>query len=248
MTEPAEDVLRELARLATDLGPALAPPGHIDLLRSVTAVARDLFDAASASIALVDLDEEVLIFTAATGAGAEKIVGTTIPLGTGIAGWVVASGQPILISDVEQDPRFARDVAARTGYVPRSILAMPLEGQHDTLGVLSILDPGESQELRQGGMDLLALLAQQATLAVEQSLVFGALGRVLFRAAGLAVDGTDLRSALEQVAEDTPRPDAQLARLTSHLQVLVHAGQAEQRAAAELLGALAAYVQGRSPQ
>src|SRR5919109_2184184 len=99
MTASAEDVLRELARLATDLGPALAPPGYTELLRSVTAAADGLFDAAAASIALVDEAEEELVFTAATGAGAEEIVGTTIPLGTGIAGWVVASGQPISISD-----------------------------------------------------------------------------------------------------------------------------------------------------
>jgi GAF domain len=47
---------------------------------------------------------------------------------------VLASGQPIELSDVTHDPQFARDVAERTGYVPRSILAMPVEGSQQTLG------------------------------------------------------------------------------------------------------------------
>ncbi len=57
-----------------------------------------------------------------------------------MAGWVLAPGQPIELSDVARDPRFARDVVERTGYVPRSILAMPVEGSQPTLGVLELLD------------------------------------------------------------------------------------------------------------
>jgi hypothetical protein len=70
-----------------------------------------------------------------------------IPAGQGIAGWVLASGQPIELSDVTHDPRFARDVAERTGYVPRSILAMPVEGSQQTLGVLEVLDRGRADGL-----------------------------------------------------------------------------------------------------
>ena len=245
MSARPEDVLRELARLAADLGPALEPPGHAELLRSLTAAARGLFDAAACSIALVDEAGEELVFTAATGAGAEEVLGLRIPLGRGIAGWAVAAGQPIAIGDVARDPRFARDVAEATGYVPRSILAMPLEGQHETLGVMEVLDPGGGRGTGVEDLELLALLARQAALAVEQAQVFGDLGRALFRAAGLAADGSELRAALEQAARDAPRPEAELAELATHLRTLAQAGPAEQRAATRLLGTFAAYVRGR---
>jgi signal transduction protein with GAF and PtsI domain len=142
VSDHVEDVLGELARLAADLGPALAPAGHAELLQAVTQAVRELFSAAACSLALVDPDGEWLEFVAAAGAGAEVVVGMRIPAGRGVAGWVLASGQPIELSDVARDPRFARDVAERTGYVPRSILAMPVEGSQQTLGVLEVLDRG----------------------------------------------------------------------------------------------------------
>jgi hypothetical protein len=254
----ADEILRELGRLAADAGPALVPVGHDELLRSVTATARSLFEAAACSIALVDDSGEALVFTAASGAGADEIVGTSIPVGRGIAGWVAASEQPIAIGDVTRDPRFARDVAEATGYVPRTILAMPLQGTHDVLGVLEVLDPGVVEGDRQTGGGLggglggerglvvLGLLARQAALAVEQAQVFGDFGRALFQAAGRAAEGTELGATLDEVAASAPGPEAAMAELAASLRTLAAAGPAERRAAAALLAALAGYVRGRA--
>jgi signal transduction protein with GAF and PtsI domain len=250
----ADEILRELGRLAADAGPALVPVGHDELLRSVTATARSLFEAAACSIALVDDSGEALVFTAASGAGADEIVGTSIPVGRGIAGWVAASEQPIAIGDVTRDPRFARDVAEATGYVPRSILAMPLQGTHDVLGVLEVLDPGVVDADGENGSGLggerglavLGLLARQAALAVEQAQVFGDFGRALFQAAGRAAEGTELGAALDEVADSAPGPEAAMAELAASLRTLAAAGPAERRAAAALLAALAGYVRGRA--
>jgi GAF domain-containing protein len=77
----------------------------------------------------------------------------------------VSSGQAIVVEDVRQDPRFARDVAETTGYLPSSILAVPLPGGADGLGVLEVLDRTRvdgRDDLRLGG-----LLARQAALAIE---------------------------------------------------------------------------------
>ena len=96
-----------------------------DLTPSVAAV-RALFGAAACSCALVDPDGATLTFVAADGAGAAEIVGVELPVGRGIAGWAVMSGQPIAVRDVRADPRFARDVAESTHYVPECILAAPM--------------------------------------------------------------------------------------------------------------------------
>ena len=134
------EMLQDLARTATDLGPALAPAGHEELLRSITEAAKNIFEAAACSLALLDDAQEELTFYVASGAGAEDVIGMRVPVGQGIAGWVVSSGQPIEIADVTRDPRFARDVAETTGYVPRAILAMPLETERAMLGVIEVLD------------------------------------------------------------------------------------------------------------
>ena len=78
-------------------------------LQAACAATRGLFGAAACSCALA-LDEGAeLEFVAADGAGAENIVGVRLPIGRGIAGFVALSGQPIAITDVANDERFARD-------------------------------------------------------------------------------------------------------------------------------------------
>jgi signal transduction protein with GAF and PtsI domain len=118
-----------------------APEYEESLGRSVEAV-RGLFAAAACSVAVVDDDGETLTFVASDGAGADAIVGMSIPVSRGIAGWAAMSGQPIAVRDVQSDARFARDVAESTDYVPTSILAAPLVSPAgDVLGVTSVLDP-----------------------------------------------------------------------------------------------------------
>ena len=64
-----------------------------------------------------------------------------MPPGQGIVSFVAASGTALVVADVGADPRFARQVAERTGYVPTTILAAPLVGAHDVVGVTEVLDP-----------------------------------------------------------------------------------------------------------
>jgi signal transduction protein with GAF and PtsI domain len=103
---------------------------------------RALFGAAACSVALVDDEGGTLEFVASDGEGAAEIVGVRIPVSRGIAGWAAMSGQPIAVRDVHSDPRFARDVAESTNFVPNAIFAAPiLDAQGEVLGVASVLDP-----------------------------------------------------------------------------------------------------------
>src|SRR5438045_2004792 len=107
-------------------GRALLPSSNDELLQTIVEAAARIFGAAAASIALVDEHAGQIVFRVAYGAGSESVIGMRIAMDQGIAGYVANTGQPIAISNVQTDPRFARDTAERTGYVPKSILAMPL--------------------------------------------------------------------------------------------------------------------------
>ena len=238
-------VLNQAAALAADLGPALQPEGHNELLLSITDAARAIFDAAACSLALLDERRENLTFHVASGEGATDVVGMTVPATQGIAGWVVASGQPISIDEVAQDPRFAHDFAQETGYVPTSILAMPLETEEEVIGVIEVLDRHQGSGRGQDDMGTLSLFARQAALAIENSRIFTDLGRVLFEAVGNAGDG-DLAAALDSVAQSAPQPRAELAGLATSLNVLFRAGDNERDAAARILAEFARYIRLRS--
>src|ERR1700729_4223109 len=114
-----DELLRELGVLATSLGPAIRPAGTDELLRSLTETARQLFGAAACSLALLSEDDSELLYTTAAGEGADDVTGMRISSSHGIAGWVVQSGQPIAISDLNNDPRFSRGLAEQTGSVRR---------------------------------------------------------------------------------------------------------------------------------
>lgn len=240
------DILRQVAQIADDLGPALAPVSHTELLRSITHAAMSLFGAAACSIALLDESKTELVFYVASGAGSENVEGMRIPADKGIAGYVVNSGQPMAIGDVRKDQRFASDVAEDTGYVPNTILAMPLQTEREMLGVISVLDRNTSRAESEDDMQTLDMFAQQAALAIENSMVFTHLGHALFAAVGKAAGGGELREALDQVAEGTTGPRSELAELASHFNVLADVGPEERDAATRLLGEFARYVKARS--
>jgi GAF domain-containing protein len=246
MNEESNDILRELARVAADLGPALAPAGHQELVRSITSAAESIFGAAACSIALLDETTDELVFYVASGTGAEDVVGMRIPSNQGIAGWVVTSGQPIAIEDVRRDARFAADVAESTGYTPTSILAMPLETERRMIGVIEVLDRDTVQRDGRNDLELLGLFAAQAALAIENSRIFTDLGRALFGAAGIAADGSDLDSALRKIADEAPSPNDNLAEIARLFHQLGQSGPEERALAVRLLNELLAYARTRS--
>ncbi|HEY6378275.1 MAG TPA: GAF domain-containing protein [Candidatus Dormibacteraeota bacterium] len=246
MSQRSDRTLRELAALATEVGPALAPVGYEELLLAIIDTARRLFDAAACSLALLDDDADELVFHVASGAGAPDVVGLRIPAGSGIAGWVVSSGQAIAIDDVSRDPRFAADAAQSTGYVPRSILAMPLETERRLLGCIEVLD-------RRGGgapglddMELLSVFARQAALAIEGGRVFSDLGQALLAAvAAAAGHNGELRGALERLAADETTPQRDLVELARLFYELGRLGPEERMAATHLVTELLAYARQR---
>jgi GAF domain-containing protein len=139
------------------------------LLQSIVEVARQVYAAAASSVFMTDPATGELVFAAVSGAGEESLVGTRFPAGTGIAGWVAASCEPVIVDDVTDSGDFARDAATSTGYVPASIMAAPLVADGECVGVLEVLDryhktPVPGREL--DDVELLGLLAMQAALAL----------------------------------------------------------------------------------
>jgi GAF domain-containing protein len=137
------------------------------LLQSVVEVARAIFSAEASSIFLLDEESDELVFEAIAGHGAETLLGQRFPSSTGVAGWVLVTRQPLVIEDVTEDPRFAKDVAETTGYVPKGLMAVPLLHEERALGVLEVLDRPQRTQFSLVEMDLLGMFANQAAIALD---------------------------------------------------------------------------------
>src|SRR5207253_10128350 len=129
-------------------------------------VARAIFGAKAASVFLLDEAADELVFEAVSGEGAGELVGMRFPASTGVAGWTLMTRQPLVIDDLTSDTRFSREAAESTGYVPKSMMAVPLLVEERALGVLSVLDRPAESRLKLSEVDLLGLFANQAAIAL----------------------------------------------------------------------------------
>ena len=167
------------------------------LLRSIVEVARAIFGSKAASIFLLDEETDELVFAAVAGEDDQFLVGRRLSSSTGIAGWVASSRTPLVLEDVQADPRFARDVAEDTGYVPNGLMAVPLLEEERVLGVLQVLDRPQRARFSLQEMELLGLFAGQAAIAV--SLLSTA------RSARAALAGDSRATVVAQIAASLDR-------------------------------------------
>jgi predicted Ser/Thr protein kinase len=138
-----------------------------NLIEAVVRTAAGVFEAAAASIALIDRTTQELVFHAAWGAGAKEIVGVRLPPGVGIAGAVVAAGEGQAIPECRNDPRFAAQIAAGTGYVPYTMVVVPLKREGQTAGVLSVLDRRDGGPYGPNDVSRASLFAELAIAALD---------------------------------------------------------------------------------
>ena len=155
-------------RSAVAAGVLGAEEAHRELLQATVEVARGIFSAKAATVFLYDSETDELVFQAVAGLGADMIVGDRIPSSTGIAGWVLVTRQPLVLEDVTADPRWGgQEIAERTGYAPRGLMAVPLLHEEDPVGVLQVLDRPQQARFSLREMELLGLFANQAAIALD---------------------------------------------------------------------------------
>ncbi len=235
----SSEKLRKLLASLETAGHAILPRTNDELLKSIVEAAAKIFSAAAASILLVNEQENVLEFKVACGASNRDLVGVKFPLDKGIAGYVVMTGQPLAISNVRQDARFSHDFAESTGYVPTSILAMPLRSGDRVIGVMEVLDKINAASFGIQDMELLGMFAHQAAISIEQSqcidnlqdaLVLGMKKIVMGEA---AKDASETLSILEATGEVTNGKE--MLALADLINDVSELGEAERKACLRVL-------------
>ena len=139
------------------------------LLQTVVSEAARITGADSAVLMLLDDDRQHEVLTAAHGFTEAQARQLTFRPGEGIAGWVVESGQPLVIGDTARDERFVPLVSpCRT---VRSMIAVPLKVRNRTIGVLSAgrEAPGSFTDAHRA---LLTFMATSAVMALDNARLY----------------------------------------------------------------------------
>jgi Nif-specific regulatory protein len=188
---PLERHVRELQALY-EIGQALCSVHDLDhLLQLATERVVTLLDIESVSIILLDEERDELYFAKVADdnrIGHEQhpreVRFPRFPARQGIAGWVMHEGQSQIVLDVDQDPRWYREVDVQTGTKTRSIMCAPLRTKDRIIGVLESINKIQGvftiEDVR-----LLEAFANQLALALENARLI-----------------QDLRAAQERLSEE----------------------------------------------
>ena len=122
-----------------EIGAAISSARDVDgLLRLVMDRLTALLGAEASSLFMLDASKQELWSRVLRGSALKEI---RLPLGSGIAGHVVTSGQTLILGDAYADIRFNPDIDRISGFRTRSIVAAPLRHVSGRiLGVLEVLD------------------------------------------------------------------------------------------------------------
>jgi sigma-B regulation protein RsbU (phosphoserine phosphatase) len=156
------DTLETLAEIGREMSSIL----DLDaLLTRIASLTKRLIDYRTFGILLVDEEKGELEMKLAVryGKGAES---KHVRLGEGLVGWSALHKEPVLVSDVSQDPRYINLVDDA-----RSELVIPMLSKDKCIGVFDLESP-ELDAFTKEHKELLTLLASQAAVAIENARLY----------------------------------------------------------------------------
>jgi Nif-specific regulatory protein len=136
------------------------------LLELIIESAAQVVQAKAASLLLVEPKTNTLFFQVATGEKKDEVKEYRVKMGQGIAGHVAQTGEPLMIADVSDDPRWYKEISESLRFETQSIACVPLRLGDETIGVVQIIDKQDSSTLQEADMDLLNEFAALAALAI----------------------------------------------------------------------------------
>ncbi|HEY2031046.1 MAG TPA: HD domain-containing phosphohydrolase [Myxococcales bacterium] len=195
MTQP-EERLRKLSGIL-DVAKALVAERDLGrLLHLVVTSAARIVSADRCSLFLVDRERGELWTKVAQGMGMAEI---RVPIGSGIAGSVVATRQSVSLPDAYADPRFNGSVDKQTGYRTKSILCVPMRSiEGEVVGVVQALNKLTAPHFDAEDQELLEALGGQAASAVDNALLHAEIERLFegfVRASVVAIEARDPTTA-----------------------------------------------------
>jgi signal transduction histidine kinase len=172
IAELEDQLVRKRSHLETirEIGMALGSTLDLDeLLTLILTKITRVMEADRSTLYLLDEERAELFSKVIQGDRMREI---RLPVGEGIAGWVASKGESINIRDAYKDSRFNAEWDRQSGYHTRSILCAPMKNHTGrTIGVIQVLNK-KSGHFTDEDENLLAALAGQAAISIENSRLF----------------------------------------------------------------------------
>jgi diguanylate cyclase (GGDEF)-like protein len=141
-----------------------------EILELIMLKASQIIEAENWSLLLKDESSGELTFEVVVGLDKNMIKDVRLKPGQGIAGKVAQSGEPVFISDAEEDPQIDRTVDKLCGFTTRSIICLPLQIHGKILGVIEIINIDDIEQFKVRDLPALSILTDYAAIAIQNSM------------------------------------------------------------------------------
>ncbi len=149
-----------------------------ELLQLIIATAAELLECEAASILLYDEAHPRLYFAASTGSDSARLAETTVPIDGSLAGTIFRTNQPMILNDVERDPRHYALASNQINFKVRSLLGVPMPIKERTMGVLEAVNK-KKEDFIESDAAVLSVLAAHAAIAIHNARLFRATQQAL---------------------------------------------------------------------
>ena len=161
----------ELAAL-NEINKAITSSLDLDQILSQTMHGiRRILHVEAGSLLLLDEGSGLLEFKKILRGSQERMVGFNLKPGEGIAGYVVQKGEPLLVLDAQNDPRFCPRIDEAIGFVTRSILCVPLKVKDRVIGAIEVINRLDGQ-FDENDLWLLNYMAGSVAIALENARLY----------------------------------------------------------------------------
>ena len=138
------------------------------LLRTILKKMEEFFGPEQWSLMMVDEEANELYYALSFGIDTESTDGLRIPIGSGVAGYVAQSGNPLVIPDIHANPDWAEFAEANPELNLHSIACLPIQHGGRTLGVLQLYN-SKLDLLPEGALSFLRVLCDYAAIALANA-------------------------------------------------------------------------------
>ncbi|MBU2481693.1 MAG: HDOD domain-containing protein, partial [Proteobacteria bacterium] len=121
------------------------------------------------SIILKNAKTSDMVFSVVVGENKEKLQGAILPKGEGIAGYIMETGESVIIEDVTKDKRFSNRVDKYSGFTTQSIIGTPLKTEDKVFGVIELINRINNDCFSSQDLKILSSIAEYAAIAIERS-------------------------------------------------------------------------------
>ena len=130
------------------------------------------------SILLKDPKSDEMVFSVVVGTNKKKLKGVRLPKGEGIAGYVMETGESLIVEDVTKDKRFSIRVDKFTGFKTLSVIGSPLKTDDKVFGVIELINRISDDNFTSQDLKILSSIAEYAAIAIERSYYHQALQKI----------------------------------------------------------------------